>query len=348
MLIVSSRSTSSADALASELRNGHPGAQIQGVRLDQSSIGFRDVLKRLNPDVVLHTAGPYQGQDYRVAEACIECRSHYVDLADGRQFIEGFTTLNAAAAASGVLLLTGVSTLPGLSSVVVDYLSDRFHSILGIEISIAPAHQTPRGKGTIAAVLSYCGKPFRVLVQGNWETKYGWHDLKIQRYPELGVRLSGACDVPDLFLMPKYVPGVRSVTFHAALEAPWEQLTLWLMGLLGKYGVVNSWDRFTPLFANVSKRLVCFGSDIGGMHIRVSGTEVHGARKTVTWYLTARRNHGPEIPCSPALIIARKLVRNEISERGAHPCLGMFALSEFDDEVRNLDIRWQLVDSAPQ
>ena len=172
---------------------------ISAAGLDQLSPDFGNELQNLNPDIVIHTAGPYQGQDYRVARACIQTGSHYIDLADGRDFVQEFDDLHEAAKRKDVLLVSGASTLPGLSSVVIDSLRDKFKSIQAIEISIAPAHQTPRGASTVAAVLSYCGMPFKVLVDGKWVTKYGWHDMRRYRYPDFGIRLSAACDVPAVF-----------------------------------------------------------------------------------------------------------------------------------------------------
>lgn len=343
-LIATSRSKAHAASLVSKLRAECPEAHIRSASLDQFSPTFVDDLRKLNPDIVIHTAGPYQGQDYTVARACIDCKSHYIDLADGREFVQDFNILNEEAQRKGVLLVSGASTLPGLSSAVVDSLRGRFRQITDIEISIAPAHQTPRGTGTMAAVLSYCGKPFQVLCDGEWVTKHGWQNIRIQHYPAFGRRLAGACDVPDLSLLPAYVAGSRTVTFHAALEAPWEHLTLWVMGWLIRFGIVNGWSRFLPAFGWLSDRLIGLGSDMGGMHIRLSGTDDNRMKKVCTWYLTARANHGPEIPCSPALILARKLVRGEVSKLGAHACLGLITLSQFDAEVKDLDISWEVVE----
>ena len=343
-LVVASRNAESAENLATELRSLCPGATVRSVVLDQSAPTFAEDLQALDPDIVIHTVGPYQGQDYRVAKACIECGSHYIDLADGRDFVEHFDSLNEDASRRGVLLVSGASTLPGLSSAVIDHVRDRFAKVLEVEISIAPAHQTPRGTGTVAAVLSYCGKPFDVLVNGKHVTMHGWQNLKVQRYRDIGTRLSAACDVPDLSLLPDYT-GANTVTFHAALEAKWEHIALWKMGWLTRLRIVKNWNRFIPSFQWLSDKLINLGSDVGGMRIRLSGVGEDGVAKCVVWNLTARQNHGPEIPCVPALMLARKLVADEISERGARACLGMITLSEFDAEVSDLDIHWQVEES---
>lgn len=345
-LVLTSRSQEKAQAAADEMQRLHSESGVKAAALDQSSPEFENDLRALRPDIVIHTAGPYQGQDYRVARACIEAGSHYVDLADGREFVQGFDVLHEAAQQSDVLLVSGASTLPGLSSVVVDSLREHFDSIRKIEISIAPAHQTPRGAGTIAAVLSYCGRPFEVLVDGRWLTRYGWQDLRKHRYPKFGSRLSGACDVPDLGLFPDYVDGVETVTFHAALEARWEQLALWSMGWLTRVRIIRNWTGFVPMFQRVSNLLLGLGSDVGGMHIRLSGISIEKLPISITWNLTARQNHGPEIPCSPALILARKLAAGEISTRGAFPCLGMFSMSDFENEMSDFDIEWGIDESS--
>ncbi|MCH9693603.1 MAG: saccharopine dehydrogenase NADP-binding domain-containing protein [Gammaproteobacteria bacterium] len=341
-LTVTSRNQARADTFASELRALYPGQLIRATKLDQSSDGFESDLVALGADIVIHTVGPYQGQDYRVANACIKAGSHYIDLADGRNFVQSFASLDEAARQKNLLLVSGASTLPGLSSVVVDSLRSEFDAVSAIEISIAPAHQTPRGKSTIAAVLSYCGKPFQVLVDGEWVTKYGWQDLRRHRYPEFGLRLGAACDVPDLSLQPGYVDGVQTVTFHAALEAKWEQLTLWSMGWLTRAGIVRSWGSFVPTFQKISDRLIGLGSTTGGMHVRVSGVSSAGKPISKTWNLVARQNHGPEIPCTPALILARMLVADSIDVRGALPCLGLFTLHDFQNELSDFDVRWDV------
>jgi len=344
-LVVTSRGQVRAQVIVDELRASNSAAVISAAALDQSLQDFETDLLALHPDIVIHTAGPYQGQDYRVAKACILASSHYIDLADGRDFVQRFESLDDEAKRNDLLLVSGASTLPGLSSVVVDSLRREFQTIQKIEISIAPAHQTPRGASTIAAVLSYCGMPFQVLVDGDWVTKHGWHDLTRHRYPDFGSRLSGACDVPDLGLFPDYVAGVNTVTFHAALEATWEQIALWNMGWVTRAGLVRKWDRFVPLFQKISDRLIGLGSDVGGMHIRISGTSIDRESRAVSWNLVARQNHGPEIPCSPALILARKLAADRVATRGALPCLGMFSMSDFENELSNFDIRWNTSES---
>lgn len=341
-LIVTSRSLSKAQELVTDLEKLAADYEITATSLDQYSDSFEQDLENLSPDIVIHTAGPYQGQSYRVAEACLAIKSHYIDLADGREFVEEFSQLDEQAKKAGILAVSGASTLPGLSSAIINHFSHEYQAINSIRMSIAPAHQTPRGSGTISAVLSYCGKPFTVWENGVEVTRYGWHDLQWQRYPDLGKRLSAACDVPDLSILRDYLPGIQTVTFHAALEARREQFALWGMGWLSRSGLVKNWSKLVPLFNYVSEKLIHFGSDKGGMHMHLCGTDLEGRPKELNWFLKAENNHGPEIPCTPAIILARKLARGEIKTGGATPCLGLISLDDFDQEIESFEVSWEL------
>src|SRR5207302_6410054 len=79
------------------------------VALDAHDGHLADVLRRLRVDVLIHTAGPFQGQDYFVARAAIEARCHYIDLADGRQFVAGISSLSTLASAVGLTVIRGAS-----------------------------------------------------------------------------------------------------------------------------------------------------------------------------------------------------------------------------------------------
>ena len=342
-LVVSSRDAKRAEKFATQLQAGNAAAQISAIACDQSSPALEDDIRGVDPLVVVHTAGPYQGQDYGVANACLNCRCHYVDLADGRDFVMNFSSLNDSALQQDVLLVTGASTLPALSGAVIDKLRPDFARLESIDISIAPGHQTPRGGGTVAAVLSYCGRPIKTLRDGQSRTVYGWQDWRLCKYPHMRRRIGGACDVPDLRLIPALIPELQSMSFHAALEAPWEQAALWLMAGLTRLGIVDDWQFLAASFRRLGERLIRLGSDTGAMHVRLRGSGLDGQRLTRTWYVTAPHNHGPEIPCVPAIIIVKKLLSQQMKERGAMHSYGLISLDEFERETSEFGFEYDIV-----
>lgn len=338
-LLVSSRDAGSAERHAHDIAKEDGG--VLGIALNQKAENLTQQLRELAPDVVIHTAGPYQGQDYRVAEACIEAGCHYVDLADGREFVAKIGVLDKAARQSGVAVVSGASTLPTLPAAVIDHLRSDFAAIDAVQTCIAPAHRTPRGPGTVSAVLSYCGKPFSVPIEGQTKQRFGWQNLRGFHMPGLGLRLRAACDVPDFDVLPDYVEGLKTVEFHAALEAPWEHLALWSMAWLTRLGLVRSWESQIERFIVIGERLRRLGSETGGMRVRVRGTDEEGRRKQCEWHLVARRNHGPEIPCTPSIVVAEKLLEGTISP-GAGACVGLLSLEEFEGAMVDFEIesRW--------
>jgi len=339
---IAGRDPARAAALARELESGHAGAAVQGIALDLGdAAGLARALGRLEPGIVIHTAGPFQGRDYDVARACIEAGSHYVDLADGRRFVADFAELDDRARARDVLLVSGASTLPGLTSAIVDLLRNGMPEIRTIDISIVPAGQTVRGRATIAAVLSYCGKPVRRLEDGVWRDFIGWQDARRVKYPCFSRRVA-VCDVPDLELFPARYKGVRTVSFRAGPELRFEQLALGGMAAMTRLGLVRNWARYTGAFEQLSRLTRRLGSGTGCMQVNVSGIGRDGAAIERRWDLVAGSNHGHEIPAMPAIALTKKLLRGEISLRGAMPCLGLIGIEDFALEAQGFDIDWNL------
>jgi hypothetical protein len=288
--------------------------------------------------LVIHTAGPFQGQDYAVAERCIEQSVHYIDIADGRDFVGGFSRLDVAARAAGVLAVSGASSVPGLSAAAIDACRGDFQRLDAIEIGLSPGNRAPRGPAVITAVLGYCGKPIERWQDGAWRKVYGWHDLRRRWIDGLGWRWYSACDVPDLALFPARYPTLRSVSFNAGIELSVLHLGLWLVSWLPRLKLVSSLVGLAGLAGAVSRATQRLGSDRGGMFVTLSGIGGDGQALRRQWSLVAGAGDGPFVPATPAALLAGKLARGELDPRGAFPCLDLFTLDEFRAEVADLDI----------
>ena len=320
-----------------------PCGRNTGTRLDIASPGFPEELRNLSPHVVIHCAGPFQGQDYRVALAALAAGAHYIDLADGRGFVCGFRqAISAAARSAQRLAVSGASTLPALSSAVVDSLVGRFRQIEQIHVVIAPAQRAPRGRATMAGVLGYAGQPFKWLSEGAWENVHGWQSLRRVRIDGVGTRWAAACDVPDLELLPARYPGVQAVQFRAALEIGIQHFALWTAAAMRRAGLPLALDRWAGPLDRAATLLDKLGSERGGMAVTVTGTKPAGTRACLEWRVVADANHGPEIPCMAAILIARKLARGEPMEQGAYPCMGFLTLADFEPEFTRWAMRTAL------
>jgi saccharopine dehydrogenase-like NADP-dependent oxidoreductase len=191
-LFIAGRNEARATQLAAAL-----GESARPLQLDHTSPDFAKRLRDSGASLLIHTSGPFQGQSYAVARACIEAGCHYLDLADAREYVSGIAALDTQARERDVLVVSGASTVPALSSAVVDKYLPEFSRLESIRHGIS-AGAKPPGIATLRAVMSYVGKPFTRWEDGAWRTVHGWQDLYALRFPApLGRRWMAACDVPD-------------------------------------------------------------------------------------------------------------------------------------------------------
>jgi hypothetical protein len=334
-LIVVGRSLERALQLAAEVGKG-ARARISAACLDATKIK-REALAALNPGVVINASGPYQWQDHGLARACIGAGAHYIDLADARQFVTGITALEAEARAADVLVVSGASTVPALSAAVIDTYAPRFAALEAVRIVIAPGNSFDPGLATTQSILGTLGRPF--AAGGNLHSAvYGWQNLNRQTLPGLGARWLGACETPDLDLLPRRYPPLNCVEVFAALEVGAFHLGLWGLSWLVRGGLVRRPERLARGLLRVKRALRFLGSDVGGMAVTLRGRDHKGAPQRLTWHLVARRGHGPYIPTIASMIVAKRLIVGTLQQRGAMPCLGLFTLADFLTEVADLDI----------
>ena len=331
-LVIAGRSLDKAEALAQEINAKAAGIDIHN--------NFEARLQEIKPDIVIHTSGPFQSQGYDVAEACINCHVHYVDLADGREFVSGIGSLDLKAKQANTLVVSGASSVPCLTSALIDHYRDSFKTLERLDYGITTAQKTTRGVATTAAILSYTGKPFKTLIDGKEKDVYGWQGLRSRKYQGLGWRLLGNCNVPDLELFPKMYPELKTIRFYAGLELPFIHVTLWAFSWLTRIGLAKSLEPLAPILLKLSFLFDWFGSANSAFHMDLTGKDKNGRDKTIRFELIARSGDGPFIPCMPAILLAKKLVNDEIEDRGARPCVGMISKQEYLDALGGMDISW--------
>jgi saccharopine dehydrogenase-like NADP-dependent oxidoreductase len=341
-LLIGGRDVIRAKALASEL-----GHQTQPVAIDHAAESFSRTLRQLGVELLVHTAGPFQEQSYGVARAAGAAGVHYIDLADGRRFVCDFpAAMDAAFKAAGRSAISGASTVPALSSAVVDHLCEGWQRIDSIDTCIAPAQTAPRGEATMAAVLSYCGESIRVWEDGRWQPRCGWAKPQRVTFARLRDRLGALCDIPDLELFPEHYGVTRSVMFRAAVEVGLAQRAFALLAGLRAVGLIKRPARFAGFLNRAARVLDFMGSSLGGMVVRVEGIDASGTLSRRSWHITAGDDHGPEIPCMAAILLVRRIVRGQVLRIGASTCVGLLKLADFEPEFARWGMVTEILDNA--
>jgi NAD(P)-dependent dehydrogenase (short-subunit alcohol dehydrogenase family) len=294
------------------------------------------------PAITIHTTGPFQGQDYRVAKACIAQHSHYLDLADARHFVTNITQLNPEARAANVVVVSGASSVPCLSAAVIDHYRPAFAQLDSIDYGISAAQQTNRGLATTSAVLSYVGKPITRLRNGTMQTVHGWQDTHAVKYPAIGWRLFGNCEIPDLDLFPPRYPGLRNLRFAAGHELKILHAGTWALSWLVRAGLIPALETHAERLLQLTFLFDRFGTSQSGFHMFLSGQDHNKQPKQTRFYIIARSGHGPYIPCIPAILLAKRLAGNEHPAAGAMPCLDLITLEDYLAALKHLDISIQV------
>ncbi|MEM6712814.1 MAG: saccharopine dehydrogenase NADP-binding domain-containing protein [Pseudomonadota bacterium] len=277
-------------ALAAVMFASQTGKNIESLQVDLSA--DLTPIFAVQPDAVVDAAGPYHaygGDTYRLPKACIARAVHYLDLSDSGPFTEGISAFDDAAKAAQVTVLSGASSVPGLSSSVVAALGSDLDAINVIESAILPGNDAPRGVSVISSIVSQVGKPLAVMRGGRWIKVHGWEEreLFVLKTPwGKDLRRAGyAIGAPDHILFPTFF-GARSVRFHAGLELPIMNGSLFALSWLRRVIPLPSpsWAlRALKMLADAMRPL---GSDIGGMLVRVRGTRA-GKAVTKEWHLIA-------------------------------------------------------------
>lgn len=336
-VIIAGRRQKNADAMAAQLSAVN---RPEAVTLDINN-GLAEALRGIRPDIVIHTSGPYQSQDYRVARACIAHGCHYIDLADAREFVSNIGRLDREATANRVLVCSGASSVPTLTSAIIDHYIVNFGHLDSVKYGISTAQRTNRGLATTSAILSYAGKPFTTLLDGKMRQVYGWMDLNFRPFWDLNNRPLGNCDIPDLALFPSRYPTLKTVEFQAGLELKFLHIILAMMSWLVRIRLVPSLAPLAPYLLSISRVFDFIGTQDSGFYMALQGCAENGDSKKVLFEIIAREGDGLYIPTIPAILMAKKLARGEISRIGATQCMGFIELDEYLMTMKEFNVQWR-------
>ncbi|RUU56817.1 SDR family oxidoreductase [Mesorhizobium sp. M2C.T.Ca.TU.002.02.1.1] len=333
-LIIAGRSLAKAEACCKE--RGTTKARLMPATFDRDGdLGAQ--LAALLPDIVVDASGPFQAYGegrYRLIEACIDARIHYLDLADGSDFVAGIAGFDAAAKAAGVMALSGVSSFPVLTAAVVRRLSAGMARVGTIRGGVAPSPFAGVGENVIRAIAGYAGRPAR-LMRGGRPAK-GYPLTEQMRYTiappgRVPVRstLFSLVDVPDLRALQALWPEASTIWMGAG-PVP-EVLHRALIGLawLVRTGLIRSLSPLAPLMHWATNRL-SWGEHRGGMFVAVEGTDEAGRPIRRSWHLLAEGDDGPLIPSMAVEAIIRKALDGRMPAPGARAATRDVELEDYE------------------
>jgi hypothetical protein len=336
-LVLAARHLEPLQRLLLELQDEHCRARLEVAAFDRERPADLPVLR---PWAVVDAAGPFQASDFRLPEAVIAAGAHYVDIADGRDFVSAFPrALDTAAKAAGVLAVTGASSTPALSNAALEVITAEWRGVDSVVVAISAGAKAPRGLSVLRAILSYVGRPIRIFLGQRWTTRPGWSGLRQVSFPGLGRRWVSLCETPDLDLIPQRAAVKAAAVFFAGVELAAMQIGLWLLSWIVRLHLVRDLQLLARPLRALAGLFAHLGSDRGGMVVLARGEGPQGEARSVRWALVADENAGPSVPVAAAAAVLRGLRDGHITARGAQACVGLLGLDDIVAELHPLPIR---------
>jgi hypothetical protein len=294
-------------------------------------------LARIAPTLVVDASGPFQiygAHPYRLIETCIERGIHYIDLADGADFVAGVAALDERARARGVFALSGVSSFPVLTAAVVRRLAENRVQIESVTAGIAPSPHAGVGLNVIRAIAGYGGAPIRLRRNGRDGTAFGLLEQRRMTiappgYLPLERRLFSLVDVPDLRALAEQHPHLRDVWVGAAPVPRVFHRMLIALCWLRRFRLLPSLTHIAALMHFVT-RYFRWGPHRGGMFVTVAGFDGQNRRIAKTWFLIAEGDSGPFIPSMAAECVIRQVLAGARIPAGARTALQDIQLVDYE------------------
>jgi hypothetical protein len=288
-------------------------------------------LSAFTPDIVVDASGPFQGyaDPYAVVRAAIARGIHYLDFADGSDFVKGIAQFDEAARARRVFVLAGASSFPLLTAAVVRRLSRGMTQVDAISAGIAPSPFAGLGLNVIRSIASYCGRPIGLVRGGRRSVGYGLAESR--RYTiappgriPLGRRRFSLVDAPDLSVLPQLWPSLRDVWVGAGTvpEIMHRVLNIFAWGV--RLRLLPSLLPFARLMHWTTNHLR-WGEHRGGMFVEIeSGAVIR------SWHMIAEGDDGPFIPSMACAAIIRRCLDGKSPAAGARAALNDLELEDYE------------------
>ena len=262
--------------------------------------------------------------------------AHYLDLADAREFVAGIGRLDDDARRRGLLVASGVSSTPAITSAMIAELAPDFAQIEEIHTALSPGKSEParrrdhRRRPELPGAKDP-GLSRRPMGRAAGLGRRAASPVSPSGRPPPRSQLRGA----RIGAFPAGF-GARTVRFSAGLELNLLNYLLSLCALPCRWFGFD-FTRRARFFLNVSLMLFPFGTTNGALAIWVRGRD-HAGRPIERRIALVTDYDGPATPSSAAVVLARKILNSGPPRIGAFPCVGLLSLDELLAHLHPLGI----------
>jgi saccharopine dehydrogenase-like NADP-dependent oxidoreductase len=260
--------------------------------------------------------GPFYRYEAKVARAAIDAGVPYVSLCDDYDGTKAVLELDGAARAAGVTVLTGLGWTPGLSNVLARKGAAQFDLVDEINVAWGSSASDSEGYAVILHTLHIFTGRVPSFQKGRSIDVPAGSDREVVLFPPPVGRVN--CyhlGHPEPVTLPRFLPGVRTVTLKGGLsEQPLNDLAIWLARLR-----LTDTPAKKDVLGQIIKATLPFLSKLGeaeepcsAVRVDVSGW-ANGTYRQVSYGAAA---HMPELTGLPLALGALMLARGQVHVPG--------------------------------
>lgn len=151
--------------------------------------------------VAVNCAGPFSRLGTELPEACLECRCHYVDIADDREYVRQVRGLSERFVHAGFTAAYGCSSLPAISGALAQNLMHRgSFQARRARVTLFIGNDNPKGRAAIESAVAVLGR----TIEAPQGTIRGFRDREVVSLPPpFGRRAVYNFESPEYDLFPQ-------------------------------------------------------------------------------------------------------------------------------------------------
>lgn len=264
--------------------------------------------------IVILAAGPFQEISAEVALVSTRAGAHFIDINDSPAYHARLVGVADELKATGRAVLSGMSSLPGISLPLFCAIKDDFDTIDAIEIALFIGNANKKGAAAVHSALENLTTPVTVWRGGKKRTTMGWTKKVLHPFPKpIGAKPAYSFASPDPLVFPE-IATFRDLTVKVSFESRMVRGLFTLLhsvAHLGWYAAVKHLiDAARPLW-NLTR---VFGSEWGCVSVVVKGLK--DGRSLIRQAALLAPESGQRLAALPSVLAAEALARGTVRGTG--------------------------------
>ena len=286
-------------------------------------------------DVAVGAIGPFFRYGAKMATAAVKAGIPYVDICDDYGPIQEVFSLDDAAKAAGVTVITGLGWTPGITNLMCRAGASRLDQVDEIKVSWAGGAEDSQGLAVVMHVFYAVTGKVPTYKDGQWtEVQAGSGKEPIDFGGVLGVVRVFHCGHPEPLTVPRYIQA-RTVSLKGALTPEWNNsLAEWFVRL-GLTATPGRIETVSKVIHKVEHILGKGGVPYSGARVDVMGTK-DGRAQTVSFRTVDKMKRLTGIP---AAIGAAMLARGQVQGKGVYAPEGCLDPQTVFSELAKRNVR---------